>query len=204
MSTRRPLLGAMLGCMLAVCAAAQPVPEQSPMPSAGPSDAYLIGPGDVLNVFVWRNPELSSSVPVRPDGRISTPLVEDMMAAGKSPTQLARDLETALARYVRSPQVNVIVTSFVGAASDQIKVVGQATNPRTIAFRAGMTVLDVVIAVGGLTEFAAGNRAKVLRRVGTETTEIKVRLGDLLNKGKMQHNLQMQPGDVLIIPESRF
>jgi polysaccharide export outer membrane protein len=200
-------LGALaLGAVVALggCGSAPPRAEAADAAKATTGQEYVIGPGDALNIFVWRNPELSSNIPVRPDGKISTPLVEDMVAAGKTPTQLARDLETALAKYVRSPQVNVIVTGFVGAASEQIKVVGQAANPRTIAFRAGMTVLDVMIAVGGLTEFAAGNRAKILRRTPEGTKEIRVRLDDLLNDGDIRQNVEMTPGDVVIIPESRF
>jgi polysaccharide export outer membrane protein len=199
------LVAVALGVCIAAggCAASGPkgVPEATGEQSG---QEYLIGPGDGLNIFVWRNPELSSTIPVRPDGKISTPLVEDMMAAGKTPSQLARDLETALSKYVRSPQVNVIVTSFVGAVSEQIKVVGQAANPQSIAFRAGMSVLDVMIAVGGLTEFAAGNRAKILRRTADGTVEIRVRLDDLLNDGSIEQNVAMAPGDVVIIPESRF
>ncbi|HEU4603552.1 MAG TPA: XrtA/PEP-CTERM system exopolysaccharide export protein [Steroidobacteraceae bacterium] len=164
---------------------------------------YRIGPGDTLNVFVWNHPELSVNIPVRPDGMISTPLAENTQAAGKTASQLARDLETALSEYVRSPKVNVLVTAFVGSM-DQIRVVGQASHPQSLAYRADMTVLDVMIAVGGLGQFAAGNRAKVVRKVGGEQKEIPVRLNDLMNKGDMSANLQMMPGDVLIIPESRF
>lgn len=165
---------------------------------------YQIGPGDVLNIFVWRNPEISTSVPVRPDGKISTPLVEDMVAVGKTPSRLARDMEEVLAKYIKSPSVNVIVTQFQGTFDEQIRVVGQAANPQTIPYREGMTVLDVMIAVGGLGEFAAGNRAKLVRKVNGETTEYRVRLNDLLDKGKIEHNVLMKPGDVLIIPESFF
>ncbi len=168
------------------------------------SDAYLIGAGDMLDVFVWRNPELSTRVPVRPDGKISTPLVEDMQAVGKSPTQLARDVEVVLAEYIRSPKVNIIVTSFVGTFSRQIRVVGQAANPRAIPYRDEMTVLDVIIEVGGLAEFASGNRAKIIRKINGEQVEIRVRLKDLINKGKIEENILMMPGDVLMIPESRF
>jgi polysaccharide export outer membrane protein len=165
---------------------------------------YLIGPGDTLNVFVWRNPELSTTIPVRPDGRISTPLVEDMQAVGKTPTQLARDMEAALAAYVKSPQVNVIVQEFKGTFGEQIRVVGQATEPRALAYRRNITVLDVMIEVGGLAEGAAGNRAKIIRRYGGKQTEIQVRLDDLLNEGAMSENVEMMPGDVLFIPESRL
>ncbi len=173
-------------------------------PSTGAQTEYIIGPGDTLQVFVWRNPELSVTVPVKPDGKISTPLVEDMVAVGKTATQLARDMEKVLAEYIRSPSVNVIVTSFVGTFGNQIRVVGKATNPRALAYRENITLLDVMIEVGGLAEFAAGNRAKIVRQVDGNQTEIKVRLNDLLNKGDISANVPMRPGDVLIIPESRF
>ncbi|MEM1145466.1 MAG: XrtA/PEP-CTERM system exopolysaccharide export protein, partial [Pseudomonadota bacterium] len=143
---------------------------------------YRIGPGDQLQIFVWRNPEISTTVPVRPDGRISTPLVEDMLAVGKTPTELARAMEEVLAVYIKEPQVNVIVNEFEGVPTEQIRVVGQAANPQTIAYREGMTVLDVVIAAGGLGEFAAGNRSKLVRKVDDRTIEYKVRLNDLINK----------------------
>jgi polysaccharide export outer membrane protein len=164
----------------------------------------VIGPGDSLDIFVWRNPELSVTVPVRPDGKISSPLVEDMQAAGKTATQLARDIEAVLAEYVREPNVTVIVGEFVGQFTEQIRVVGQATQPRSLPFREGMTVLDAMIEVGGLTPEAAGNRAKVIRREGGQQVEIPVRLHDLINKGKIQANVTLRPGDVLIIPESVF
>ncbi len=178
--------------------------DQSIAEEQARSDEYLIGAGDMLDVFVWRNPELSRRVPVRPDGKISTPLVEDIQAVGKSPTQLARDVEVVLAEYIRSPKVNIIVTSFVGTFSRQIRVVGQAANPQAIPYRDEMTVLDVIIEVGGLAEFASGNRAKIIRKINGEQVEIKVRLKDLINKGKIEENILMMPGDVLIIPESRF
>jgi polysaccharide biosynthesis/export protein len=164
---------------------------------------YRIGPGDSLNVFVWNHPDLTVTVPVRPDGMISTPLAEKMVAAGKTASQLARDLEVVLGEYVRSPKVNVIVTSFVGSM-DQIRVVGQAANPQSLPFRAHMTLLDVMIAVGGLGQFAAGNRAKIVRGQPPNQKELRVRLNDLMNRGDMGQNLEMQPGDILIIPESRF
>jgi len=169
---------------------------------AGPAAEYRIGPGDQLNVFVFNHTELSGPVPVRPDGMISTPLVENLQAAGRTPSQLARALETALAEYVRSPKVNVMVTSFVGG--DQVQVVGQAARPQALPYRANMTVLDVMIQVGGLGPFAAGNRARVVRKVNGETVEIPVKLKALLNDGDMSANLPMQPGDVLVIPETRF
>lgn len=179
---------------------------QDAKPPAVPADQqeYRIGPGDQLNVFVFNQPDLSMAVPVRPDGLISTPLVEDIQAAGRTPSELARDMEKKLAEYIRSPSVNVIVTGFVGNYGDQVRVVGQAAHPQALPYRSGMTVLDVMIAVGGLGEFAAGNRARLIRRVDGKATEMRVRLDDLLNDGDMRVNLQVQPGDVLIIPESRF
>lgn len=165
---------------------------------------YRVGPGDQLNIFVFDHPELSVNVPVRPDGLISIPLAEDLQAAGQTPSLLARALETRLSEYVRSPKVNVIVTSFKGALGDQIRVVGAAAKPQALPFRANLTVLDVMIEVGGLGEFASGNRARIVRREGNKQTEIRVRLDDLLNKGNIGANVVMRPGDVLIIPESRF
>jgi polysaccharide export outer membrane protein len=187
--------------VLAGCATSEPPPVVET--TAAPTQ-YLIGPGDELEIFVWRNPELSVKVPVRPDGRVSTPLVEDMQAAGKTPTQLARDLEVALSSFVKTPQVNVIVHDFVGTFGEQIRVVGKATAPMALPYRRSMTVLDVMIAVGGLAEGAAGNRAKIIRRYGGQQTEIKVRIDDLLNDGAIAENVEMLPGDVLIIPESRL
>jgi polysaccharide export outer membrane protein len=179
--------------------------KDAPDVPAVPAQAeYRIGPGDALNVFVFDHPELTVNVPVRPDGFVSTPLIEDMPAAGKTPSELARDMETVLAKFVRSPKVNIIVTNFVGTYADQIRVVGQAARPQALPYKASMTLLDVMIQVGGLAEFAAGNRAKVMRRENGKTIEIKVRLKDLLNEGDMSANLPMRPGDVLMIPESRF
>lgn len=165
---------------------------------------YLIGPGDQLEIFVWNNPDLSVNVPVRPDGRISTPLVEDMQAVGKTPTQLARDIELALANYVKSPQVNVVVREFFGTFGEQIRVVGKAAQPRALPYRRSMTVLDVMIEVGGLAPGAAGNRAKLVRKVNGEVTEFRLRLDDLLNAGDLANNIEVMPGDVLVIPESRL
>jgi polysaccharide export outer membrane protein len=169
-----------------------------------PSSEYVIGPGDTLQVFVWQNPDVSVTVPVRPDGKISTPLVKDLVAVGKTPTQLALDIEGALAEYIRSPEVNIIVTGFVGTFDNQIRVVGEATNPRALSFREGMTLLDAMIEVGGLTEFASGNRAKIVRRGNGAEREIPARLRDLLGKGDIGANVLLEPGDVLIIPQSRF
>lgn len=172
------------------------------VPGVGPD--YIIGPGDTIQVFVWRNPELSVSVPVRPDGKVSTPLVEDLPAVGKTPSQLARDIEARLAEYVRNPQVNVIVTNPLSSFS-KITVIGQVGAPGSVPYREGMTVLDVVLAVGGLAEFAAGNRAKLVRKTADgKAQEIRVRLHDLVKEGKIRHNIDVQPGDILIVPESRF
>jgi len=167
------------------------------------SDDYVIGPGDSLQIFVWRNPELTATVPVRPDGKISTPLVEDMVAVGKTPSLLARDIEKVLGEYVRSPQINVIVTQ-PNSVFSQVKVIGQVLRPQSIAYRDGLKVLDAVLAVGGLAPFAAGNRAKIMRNVNGKSTEIKVKLSSLVNDGDMRQNYALQPGDVIVIPESRF
>ncbi len=165
---------------------------------------YRIGPGDSLEVFVWRNPEISTTVLVRPDGMISTPLVEDVVAVGKTPTQLARDMEEVLAKFIKSPSVNIIVSGFLGTPEDMIRVVGQAQNPQSIPFRKGMTILDVMIDVGGLGEFAAGNKAKLVRTINGQKTEYRVRLNDLINKGEIEHNVDIEPGDIIIIPETLF
>ncbi len=184
----------------APAAAAETAPV-APHPAVGAN--YLIGPGDTLQIFVWRNPELTSTVPVRPDGKISTPLVEDMVAVGKMPSQLARDIEKVLSEFIRSPQVNVIVSVPVSAFS-QVKVIGQVTTPQSIAYREGMRVLDVVLATGGLAPFAAGNRAKIVRTVDGKETTLRVKLANLINKGDMSQNLELRPGDVLVVPESRL
>jgi polysaccharide export outer membrane protein len=184
-------------------AVSQPSNQAAEMRSPPAGGDYVIGPGDQLRIFVLQNPELSAEVPVRPDGRISTPLVNDMTAAGRTPSELAHELETRLSDYVRNPVVNVIVTRPTSAFS-QVKVVGQAVNPKAIPYRAGLTVLDVLIEVGGLSQFAAGNRAKIIRTEKGSAQVIKIRLLDLLNKGDISQNLPMQPGDVLVIPESYF
>ncbi|MBK1691668.1 XrtA/PEP-CTERM system exopolysaccharide export protein [Ectothiorhodospira mobilis] len=165
---------------------------------------YIIGPGDNVNIFVWGQPELSMSVPVRPDGRITTPLIEDVQAANKTPTQLARDMEEVLQVYVRDPVVTVIVTGFRGPYDQQIRVVGEATNPQAIPYNEHMTLLDVMIAVGGMTEFAAGNRATIVRKINGETGQYQVRLDDLIRDGDIEANAPVYPGDILIIPESWF
>ena len=165
---------------------------------------YRIGSSDTLQIFVWRNPELSTSVPVRPDGRISVPLIEDLPVSGKTPTQLARDIEKALGVYIQEPIVTVIVSSFSGPFEDQLRVVGEAQQPQGLAYLETMTLIDVMIAVGGLTDFAAGNRAAIIRVVDGKPKRFRVRLEDLLNDGDMTQNVLMQPGDVLVIPEAFF
>ena len=181
-------------------------PTDTPMPpmeTSAVAPDYRIGPGDTLQIFVWRNSELTQTVPVRPDGKISTPLVEDMVAVGKTPSQLARDIEGVLGEYIRSPQVNVIVTNPVSAFS-QVKVIGQVTSPQSLPYREGMRVLDAILAAGGLTEFAAGNRGKIVRKVDGKDTELRVKVEDLVNKGAMKYNLELRPGDVIVVPQSFF
>ncbi len=199
------LAGALLlmAMFLSACAVG---PAHPPPPDTGfdVGTDYLIAPGDSVNIFVWRQPELSTTVPVRPDGRISTPLVEDVIASGKTPTELAREMEEVLATYIRDPVVTVTVTQFAGAFSQQVRVVGQAVNPQAVAYREGMTALDVIIAVGGLTDFAAGNRSTIVREVGGERRSFGVRLNDLVKRGDIGANVPMLPGDILIIPETRF
>lgn len=194
----------MMAAGLLLLGACSTAPTVTHMASASPApmEHYIIGPGDSLEIFVRDNPTLSTTVPVRPDGRISIPLVQSIMAAGETPEELAGNLEKALSSYIRAPLVTVIVKSFVGAYSQQVRVVGQAAVPKAVPYRSGMTLLDVMIDVGGLTKFAAGNAAKIVRRLpdGNEQT-IPVRLGDLMN-GTIKDNVVMQPGDILIIPQS--
>lgn len=175
----------------------------APTSAATPDYRYVIGPGDQVNIIVWRNAELSMSVPVRPDGRITTPLVEDLPALGKDPTALARDIEQALTKYIRDPVVTVIVTNFVGPYSEQIRVIGEAAKPQTLAYKQNMTMLDVMIAVGGLTDFADGNAA-VLLRTSEGGKQYTVRLKDLVKRGDVSANVDVKPGDVLIVPQSWF
>lgn len=165
---------------------------------------YLIGPGDNVNIFVWRNPEVTMSVPVRPDGKITTPLVEDLQASGKTPSELARDIEKVLSSYIKDPAVTVIVTGFVGPYDEQIRVVGEAAKPQALPYRERMTLLDVMIAVGGLTEFAAGNRTTLVRHVNGREQTYRVYVEDLIKNGDISANVYMLPGDVLIIPETWF
>ncbi len=195
----RSFVAFLAAVLVAGCASTLP---EAPPTAAEPEYRYVIGPGDTLNIVVWRNPELSSSVPVRPDGRITTPLVEDMVAQGKNPTELAREIETALTKYLQDPVVTVVVTGFGGGNDEQIRVLGQAVKPATLPYRQNMTLLDVMIAVGGLTDFASGNRAVLFR--GAEQKAYNIRLADLIKRGDVDANIQVLPGDVIIIPESWF
>lgn len=189
----------------AIMAGCAPHGDAPPMASSQADAAdYLIGPGDTLQIFVWRNPDLSTSVPVRPDGRISIPLVEDIDCAGKTPTQLARDIEVKLKKFVTDPVVTVIVSNFVGPFAQQVRVVGEASEPKAVPYRQNMSALDAMIATGGLTPYAAGDRATLVRTVNGRQQSYRLRLGDLLKDGDMSANVQLQPGDVIIIPQSYF
>ena len=204
-STLACLLGVLAGALTVVACAqthAAPTPAAQTAQAAQSPD-YIIGPGDEIEVFVWQNPDLSVNVPVRPDGKISTPLDEDMVAVGKTPSQLAHDIEMKLSEYVRSPHVNVIVVK-PDSVFSQVKVIGQVVHPQAIAYRQGMSVLDAVLAVGGLSEYAAGNRARIVRMVDGKETDIPLRLNALVNGGDMSQNVLLKPGDVLVVPESRF
>ena len=189
------------GLHLSGCASFSRPP--APKQASSPDYNYLVGPGDSVNIIVWRNPDLSMVVPVRPDGKITAPLVEDLPAMGKTSTVLARDIEKALAKYIRDPVVTVVVTTFVGPYSEQIRVIGEATRPQTLPYRQKMTLLDVMIAVGGITEFAAGNKATILR-TSEGNRQYSVRLDDLIRDGDVRANVEVKPGDVLIIPQSWF
>jgi polysaccharide export outer membrane protein len=189
---------ALVGAVVAACGAYPPAPEKV----ASPEYNYLIGPLDTLQIIVWRSPDLSTTVPVRPDGKVTVPLVEDLPALGKNATQLARDIEKALGKFIRDPVVTVIVTTFAGPYSEQIRVVGEATKPQALAYRQNMTLLDVMIAVGGLTDFADGNAASVLR--ASDSRQYRVRLKDLVRRGDVSANIEMKPGDLVIIPQSWF
>src|SRR5579864_9621649 len=188
---------------LAACSGRPTLPQAKAV-GYDPSPDYFIGPLDTLNIFVWRNPELSETLPVRPDGRISIPLIEDLPAAGKTPTQLARDIEGRLKRYVQDPIVTVIVTAFNGPYARQVRVVGEAAHPQAIPYRDNMTLLDVMIASGGLTLYAAGNRSTIVRTVDNKEASFRVRIADLIKDGDVSANVQMLPGDILIIPQAWF
>lgn len=199
----RILAGVVASLLLAGCMTSYPdAPRKSNMEED--KSEYLIGPGDNLQVFVWRNPDLTTSVPVRPDGRISVPLIENVVAAGKTPSQLGDEIEGILKEYLQEPKVTIIVTGFVGPFAEQIRIVGEAASPQAISYRKDMTILDAMIQAGGLTEFAAGNRAVIVRKVDGQENIYRVRLNDLLRGGDVSANVELVPGDVIIIPETRF
>jgi len=199
-STSQWLMIAASALIFTGCASNYPA---APASAASENYNYVIGPGDNVNIQVWRNPELSMSVPVRPDGRITGPLVEDLVAMGKTPTALARDMEKELSKFIRDPVVTVIVTGFVGPYSEQIRVIGEAAKPQTLPYKQKMTMLDVMIVVGGITDFADGNSATILR-TSENNAQYRVRLKDLVKRGDFSANVEMKPGDVLIIPQSWF
>lgn len=191
-------------CLLALGGCATNANMSAADQKAQAANDYSIGAGDTLNVIVWRNPEVSMVVPVRPDGKITTPLVEDLEANGKTPTQLARDIEKALAKFIQQPVVTVIVTNFAGPYQEQIRVIGQAAKPQALAYRQGMSLMDVVIAVGGITDFAAGNKASIIRTIDGKQEKLNVRLNDLIRDGDISANVPVRPGDILVIPQSFF
>jgi len=206
------LIGAIMlfGMALAAPAGAQKIRELPPAPftplGEKASEDYTIGPLDALTVFVWRNPELGAQVQVRPDGRITLPLINDMVAVGKTPTKLADEIRDALGTYIKDPIVSVIINNFSGTFSQQIRIVGAAERPAAVAYRSDMTLLDAMIQVGGLSEFAAGNKAKLIRadpRTGRQQ-EFRLRIESLIKRGDIKANVKLQPGDVIIIPESVF
>lgn len=192
-----------ISTLLMACAGYSSTFPPAPTLAATPDYNYIVGPGDTLNIIVWRNPELSLTVPVRPDGKISTPLVDELVAQGKTSTDIARDVEKTLSKLVRDPVVTVIVTSFVGPYSEQIRVVGEAAKPQALPYKQKMTLLDVMIAVGGLTDYADGNGASITRAAEGDK-RYAVRLKDLIKHGDISANVEMKPGDVLIIPQGWF
>ena len=204
-------LGASLAAItLSGCASGGGGPQLPPAQfvsmTEGPGEEYIIGPLDQLTIFVWRNPELGAKVQVRPDGRITTPLITDMPAVGKTPKMLADDLKIQLGEFIKDPLVSVIVDNFSGTFSQQIRIVGATEKPASIPYRANMTLLDAMIAVGGLSEYAAGNRARLVRfdRTLGQQKEYSLRIGKLLKEGDSRANVRLEPGDVIIIPESAF
>jgi len=203
-SLRNLFLSLLMCASVIACSGLPDLPPAATTPPPGSGPEYIIGPLDNVNVFVWRNPELSQTVPVRPDGRITIPLIEDLPAAGKTPTQLARDVEQQLKKFIQDPIVTVIVTGFNGPYNRQVRVIGEAAHPQGLPYRENMTLLDAMIAVGGLTQFAAGNRSVVLRETDGKQQEFRVRLRDLVIYGDVAANAPLLPGDVLIIPQSWF
>ena len=202
-TTRLVILGLLAFAMVGCAGLSSPTYPAAPLAAATPDYNYIVGPGDTLNIIVWRNPELSLSVPVRPDGKLSTPLVDELVVQGKTSVEIARDVEKALSKFVRDPIVTVIVTSFVGPYSEQIRVVGEAAKPQFLPYKQKMTLLDVMIAVGGLTDFADGNSASIYR-ASEGDKRYSVRIKDLIKRGDISANVEMKPGDVLIIPQGWF
>ena len=193
----------LVASLLSACSTTSQTYPPAPSAAATPDYNYIIGPGDNLNIIVWRNPELSMSVPVRPDGKVATPLVDELVAQGKTSLEIARDVEKALGKYVRDPVVTVIVTGFVGPYSEQIRVIGEAAKPQALPYKQNMTILDVMIAVGGLTDFADGNSASITR-ASEGGKRYSVRLKDLIKRGDVSANVEMKPGDILTIPQGWF
>jgi polysaccharide export outer membrane protein len=206
---KRPvhLLISMAAILLAGCNTTSSLPQATTRPSLTTdvdSYQYLIGPGDSLTIFVWRNPEISGQFIVRPDGKVTTSLVEDIDVAGKTPTDLAREIEEKLSTYINSPRVTVSVNNFSGPLSEQVRVIGEATNPSAVNYTEHMTLLDLMIAVGGLTEFADGNNAKLVRVIDGKQTTFEINIDDLIRDGDISENVDMLPGDIVIIPEAWF
>jgi polysaccharide export outer membrane protein len=202
-----------MGLMMAVSATSGFAAESKELPPAsfvgpreGPGEEYVIGPLDQLTIFVWRNPELGAKVQVRPDGRITTPLIADLPAVGRTPAQLSEDIRQSLSKYIKDPLVSVIVENFSGTYSQQVRIVGATEKPASLPYRANMTLLDAMIAVGGLNEYAAGNKARLVRfdRKTGKQVEYNLKIARLLKKGDASANVKLEPGDVIIIPESMF
>lgn len=204
-TVRQSFLVGFLFLLAPVVAFAQATPGNEAPPASASSSNYVIGPGDELQVYVWRNPELSTTVPVRPDGKISTPLAQDIQAQGKTPTELAANLRVVLSQFVNEPIVTVVVSKFAAPNNMAvIRVIGAAATPKTVPYRKGITALDVLVDVGGLTPYAAGNRAQIIRTINGKSTTIPVRLSDLLKSGKMKANVELMPGDIIRIPQRAF
>ncbi len=201
-TSRLTCLALLLSTLALVGCAGQALSDAASEPP--PRHNYLIGSGDSLSISVWRNPDASTSVTVRPDGKITIPFIEDMPAAGKSSSQLARDIEKTLSKYIQDPIVTIMVTGFVGPYSEQIRIIGQATRPQALPYRDNMTMLDVLIAVGGITEFAAGNQTYLIRNLNGKQQQFIVRLDDLIKDGDISANISMRPGDIIVVPESFF
>ncbi|WP_233153021.1 XrtA/PEP-CTERM system exopolysaccharide export protein [Motiliproteus sp. MSK22-1] len=185
----------------------QPLPQKDqkqPVTTDAAAYNYLVGPGDELEIFVWRNPEVSETVTVRPDGKVTTPLVEDLEVSGLTPTEVARKVEEALSVFIKEPIVTVLVSEFQGPYSEQVRVIGEASEPQAVPYREDMSLLDIMIAVGGLTEFADGNQASVIRVVDGQQQQYSVRIEDLIKKGDISANADILPGDIVIIPEAWF